>query len=326
MRIRQFIMAMVCILSIFMTGCANIAFNTSFDKYVIASGAGTRLMQDECNLLLMQYQTSYNLYYEKMGSTDFWEDAVGDGDFSDYLRDGRFRDELCMLILLNDMASALSVALSEEEVLQCSLAAQEYYKGLSEAEIRFFQGDEETAASVYRKYRIAQKVIEALSVGAVEEISDNDKRVLILQIIAADSAAIQQAKARIDNGEDFEKIAKEYSRLSQIEYQVSRGKLNPILEKQAFLMRDGEISDVIRTEEGYYLIKCIDDFDEQLSERNDASMLEYQRYQIWKSSFSEYADRHSVAFSEEIWKQLKFQYTTAMKQDNLFTVYEAYFQ
>lgn len=127
---------------------------------------------------------------------------------------------------------------------------------------------------MYEKYRIAQKTIDELCSGINTEVSDNDKRVMILQLIAAPSyEKIEQAKERISSGEDFESVAKEVSRFSQIEYQVSRGTLNPILEKTAIYMSDGEVSDIIQTEQNYYLIRCVDDFDEVLSSENESQVL-----------------------------------------------------
>ena len=79
-------------------------------------------------------------------------------------------------------------------------------------------------------------------------------------MIAAPSyEKIEQAKERISSGEDFESVAKEVSRFSQIEYQVSRGTLNPILEETAIYMSDGEVSDIIQTEQKYYLKMFIRD-------------------------------------------------------------------
>ena len=113
----------------------------------------------------------------------------------------------------------------------------------------YIQSDESKAASLYEKYRIAQKTIDELCSGINTEVSDNDKRVMILQLIAAPSyEEIEQAKERISSGEDFESVAKEVSRVSQIEYQVSRT-LNPILEETAIYMSDGEVSDIIQTEQ-----------------------------------------------------------------------------
>ena len=135
------------------------------------------------------------------------------------------------------MASGLGVTLTDEERSACQAAAADYYGSLSDEEKSYVQSDEsKSSIFVCKKYRIAQKTIDELCSGINTEVSDNDKRVMILQLIAAPSyEKIEQAKERISSGEDFESVAKEVSRFSQIEYQVSRGTLNPTFGGNSYL-------------------------------------------------------------------------------------------
>ena len=317
----------VCLASFCLGGCKGVVFSTALTDHILLSGTKTRLSLQECSLVFLDFQTRYNLYYENLGETDFWKEPAGESDFSDYLRDGRIKEELCTLVLLNDMASGLGVTLDEEDKVLCQEAAADYYNSLSEAEKEYVQSDESKAVSLYEKYRIAQKTIDVLSAKINTEVSDNDKRVMILQLIASPSReTIESAKERISSGEDFESVAKDVSRFSQIEYQVSRGTLNPLLEETAIYMSDGDVSDIIQTEENYYIIRCVDDFDEELSAANESKVLGKLRYAAWSQSFLDYAKEHPVAISEEIWENLHFYQTTAFTSDDLYETYDKYVQ
>ena len=323
---KQIIGLAACLVGLCFSGCRDVVLSTSLNDHILFSGTKTRLSLEECSLVFLDFQTRYNLYYENLGETDFWKEKAGEIDFSDYLRDGRIKEELCTLVLLNDMASGLGVTLTDEERSVCQAAAADYYGSLSDEEKSYVQSDESKAASLYEKYRIAQKTIDELCSGINTEVSDNDKRVMILQLIAAPSyKEIEQAKERISSGEDFESVAKEVSRFSQIEYQVSRGTLNPILEETAIYMSDGEVSDIIQTEQNYYLIRCVDDFDEVLSSENESQVFGKLRYATWSQSFTSYAKEHTVGISEEIWENLHFYQTTAFTSDDLYETYDRYF-
>ena len=314
-----------CLAACSLGGCKGVVLSTSLTDHILLSGTKTRLSLEECSLVFLDFQTRYNLYYENLGETDFWKEEAGESDFSDYLRDGRIKEELCTLVLLNDMASDLGVELTDEDRAACQTAAADYYGSLSNAEKEYVQADETQAASLYEKYRIAQKTIDLLSADINTEVSDNDKRVMVLQLIASPSREeIESAKERISSGEDFESVAKEISRFSQVEYQVSRGTLNPLLEETAIYMSDGDVSDIIQTEENYYLIRCVDDFDEELSAANESNVLGKLRYAAWSQSFVEYAKEHPVAVSEEIWDNLHFYQTTAFSSDDLYETYDRY--
>lgn len=315
----------ICLAVFGLSGCKSVALSTSLTDHILLSGTKTRLSLEECSLVFLDFQTRYNLYYENLGQTDFWNEDAGESDFSDYLRDGRVKEELCTLVLLNDMAADLDVTLTEKDQAACQAAAADYYRSLSAEEQEYVQSDESKVASLYEKYCIAQKTINALSADINTEVSDNDKRVMILQLIASPSCdVIESAKERISSGEDFESVAKEVSRFSQVEYQVSRGTLNPILEETAFFMSDGDVSDIIQTEENYYLIRCVDDFDEELSAANESKVLGKLRYAEWSQSFTEYAKEHSVSVSEEIWKNLHFYQTSTFSSDDLYETYDRY--
>lgn len=306
-------------------GCKSVVLSTSLSDHVLLSIGKARLSLEECSLVFLDFQTRYNLYYENLGETNFWEEKAGDSDFSDYLRDGRVKEELCTLVMLNDMASGMDIVLTEEEKTACQAAAADYYDSLSDAEKEYVQADQTKVQSLYEKYCIAQKTIDALSADINTEVSDNDKRVMILQLIASPSRdVIENAKERISAGEDFESVAKEVSRFSQIEYQVSRGTLNPLLEETAIYMSDGEVSDIIQTEENYYLIRCEEDFDEELSAQNASAVLGKLRLSAWSKSFVDYAKTHSVAVSEEIWENLHFYQTSAFSSDDLYETYDRY--
>ncbi len=314
-----------CLAACSLGGCKGVVLSTSLTDHILLSGTKTRLSLEECSLVFLDFQTRYNLYYENLGETDFWKEEAGESDFSDYLRDGRIKEELCTLVLLNDMAPSLGVTLDETDKVSCQAAAADYYGSLSEAEKEYVQGDESKVVSLYEKYRIAQKAINVLSADINTEVSDNDKRVMVLQLIASPSREeIERAKERISSGEDFESVAKEVSRFSQVEYQVSRGTLNPLLEETAIYMSDGDVSDIIQTEENYYLIRCVDDFDQELSAANESKVLGELRYAAWSQSFVDYAKEHPVAISEEIWENLHFYQTTVFSSDDLYETYEQY--
>ena len=68
---------------------------------------------------------------------------------------------------------------------------------------------------------------------------------------------------KINNGEDFGKLAKEYSHESSADSGgvmgwFKRGEITPFLEKIVFDLEVGEVSDVIKSSLGYHIIKLMD--------------------------------------------------------------------
>lgn len=74
---------------------------------------------------------------------------------------------------------------------------------------------------------------------------------------------IQEAQAKIKKGEDFAKVAKEYSEDSSRDLGGDLGYFNketmvPEFSKAAFALKPGAVSDIVKTNFGYHLIKVED--------------------------------------------------------------------
>ncbi|MGZ4961540.1 MAG: peptidylprolyl isomerase [Limisphaerales bacterium] len=73
----------------------------------------------------------------------------------------------------------------------------------------------------------------------------------------------KEVKARADKGEDFGKLAKEFSedpgsKDKGGEYTFPKGQMVPEFEAAAFSMKPGQISDLVETRFGYHIIKTIE--------------------------------------------------------------------
>jgi len=112
---------------------------------------------------------------------------------------------------------------------------------------------------------------------------------------AAAKEKLQAAKKRIENGEEFSKVAREVSegpsseRGGDLNY-FGRGQMVPEFEQAAFSMEVGEISDIVETSFGFHLIKLTDhkeakkaSFDEV--EANIKTHLERVKLQEAKKAF-----------------------------------------
>ena len=78
----------------------------------------------------------------------------------------------------------------------------------------------------------------------------------------------EEALAKVKAGEDFVSVAKEYSQDSSASNggelgTFGRGKMVTEFENAAFAMKPGEISDIVKTQYGYHIIKVTDRVDKQ---------------------------------------------------------------
>ena len=80
----------------------------------------------------------------------------------------------------------------------------------------------------------------------------------------------EEALKKVKSGEDFAQVAKEYSEDSTASNggelgTFGKGQMVSEFENAAFSMKPGEISDIIKTQYGYHIIKVTERVDEQKS-------------------------------------------------------------
>jgi peptidyl-prolyl cis-trans isomerase SurA len=146
----------------------------------------------------------------------------------------RFRDDQKQKILAEKMQGELiaKVTITPEEVTR-------FFKSIPVDSLPYFSSEVELG-----------EIIIAPEVNSIEK-----KRALDL---------MTEIKAKIDAGEDFNKLAEKYS--ADVESAKKGGDLGfakrgifvPEFESAAFTLKNDEVSDIIETEFGYHVIKLID--------------------------------------------------------------------
>ena len=143
-----------------------------------------------------------------------------------------------------------------------------------------------------------------------EEFKSPDEAKISQIVVRSDQDAREVLK-RLRKGSDFARIAREFSvdaatRNSGGEVGVlQRGKIHPELDSVIFAMNEGDISDPIKTESGYHIIKLQKKIPGLPLSFNDAKNILSQRYQIEKRSrvfedlFARLKAKASITISEE---------------------------
>ncbi|WP_026677150.1 peptidylprolyl isomerase [Fictibacillus gelatini] len=94
-------------------------------------------------------------------------------------------------------------------------------------------------------------------------------------ILVKDKKTAEEVKAKLDKGEDFAKLAKKYSQDTSNKDKggdlgyFHKGQMVPEFDKVAFSLKKGEISDPVKTQFGYHIIKVTDKKTNKLSDVKD---------------------------------------------------------
>ncbi len=313
--------AALCLM-LFLTGCQ---FGNS--DIIVSGTIGSRQVfkigklacdVKEAKVYLANYQNIYGVAY----GINLWEHDFGGDSLEQYIRNVTL-EELTRIYGMELLAESQGMTLSEEEQGNVKSAANEYYSSLSEAERDYLEVSENDIAEYYEHYALAQKIYHFLTDSVNEEVSDDEARVMELQqIFVSSRTKALEVSERLLNHEDFAAIANNYNEFPTIQVTVSRDDLPMEVEEVAFQLDNNEISGQIETENGYYFIKCLNKYNEELTEANKSNIVEKREKEAFDDAYNALMATLSSSFNEAVWEAIELDIGGAIKTDSFFDVFD----
>lgn len=293
---------------------------------VPSSGKESSLEMSRPELMLI-VATERNRY-EQIYTSQIWDARVSeDGTtFQDYLLEQirLFSEDI---LVIRAMADAYGITLDNGEKEQLRRLAQDYYSQLSAADKAYTGAKEEDVLSLYQNYCLASKTVMELTKDAALEISDNEAKVIQLQqIVLPDRETarevLMQAQAE---GADFAALARANSLEDEIRRELGRGEAGPALEAEAFSLETGEISQVVEEGARFYILKCMNDYDQDATIKRKAELTLLGRDKAFREKYRDFLENNSVLLPDRAWLDISCRTNEETSTTNLFELYQEYF-
>ena len=311
--------ACVCALSMALTGCQIVVSGTLSSRQVFTLDKSACSLK-EAKVYLANYQNIYGTAY----TIDLWQHDFGDASLLDYVKDITL-EELTRVYTMDLLAQSQEVTLSEDETAKVAEAAKEYYASLSEDETAYMDVAEADIAEYYTHYALAQKLYHSLTNGVNEEVSDDEARVMeIMQIYVTDEDRAHEVEQKLAQGDDFASVANNYNELSAIQVTVSRDDLPDEVEEVAFQLDDNAVSGMIAAGNGYYFIKCLNKYNEELTEANKSNIVEKREKEAFDDVYNEFVASLSSRLNTDLWDGIELTTDGSIQTNSFFAVFEKY--
>jgi len=315
----------VCLLfCVLLTGCqigdkSIVVLKPLSNRYVFQIGDVSCSVK-EAKIYLANYQNIYGEAY----TLDLWEHDFGDESLEEYVKTITL-NKLVTVACMTQLAGQQGLALTEEDEANILEAASAYYDSLTEKDKGYLNVSEVEIAEYYRHYVLAQKVYYYLTGEINGEVSDDEARVMeVMQIYVTDPEDAAIVREKLQNGEDFASVANMYNELPSIQANICRDDLPEEAELVAFRLDNNEVSEVIAVENGYYFIKCLDKYNEALTEANKVTIVEKREKEAFDDVYNEFVESLTSYINEDVWETLKVDSTSEVVTDSFFDVYEIY--
>lgn len=261
--------------------------------------------------------------YEDLYTNELWTAVIDDKgtDYGSALL-SQVHDFLRELKHMSHMADTHEIVLTGREKELVKEAASRYYADLGAAANQF-ELEKQEIEDLYRDYWRAEKLVEQLTGGMDLEVSDSEAKVIDLAQIEFDdqgSAEVVFEKLQAEKT-DFYSLAREYSVSSEIDVQLHYGVRGEAYEKAAYGLEAEETSGIIEENGKYYILKCIDDYNEEATRIRKEEMVQQKKNEAFHSSYQAYKADKTLIEDKELWESLSMDMVPDTDAD-FYTIYE----
>lgn len=292
--------------------------------------------------IMIYLTTFYNQYSDTYGQ-EMWHYDFGGVSLEEHVKDVVL-SKMAQIKIMNLMAKDRGIMLDAQEEQKVKDAAAHYHENLGK-ELKSKEGISlKVAETVYGEYALANKVYDSITESADMEISDDEARTVTVQVIYLKNWKLKNNEKtvlsevekkqvlanagnilnRIESGEDFEMLAAQFSDDNQLVKNYARGVADAALEEVLFSMDEGDVSDVIETDEGYYIVKCISTMDYKATQDNKLVLAEQRKKEAFSQAYTEIATNTHSQFRDKHWEELTLNEEIHKTNVNFFEIYDKY--
>ena len=311
------------IISILMTGCSigDLHFYVSS-----TSGIGNvfKIGPNACSKTEFRtYLANYKNLYGTFQDSSIWSEDNGkiieDGMKSAIL------DHLTRVYSLDLYAKDNNIKLTKSEEEAVNKAAEEYYNSLSDEDRSYTGASKADIEDMYEHYALAEKVYFQLMNSVDEEVSEDEARMMEAEVLFTTKKANADAAAtQLKQGYSFASVAQQYSEADSVNVTFGRDKYPKEVDAVVFNLENGQVTDMITTDDGYYFFRCTNKYNKELSEENKANVISHRKDELVQDLIHEQEEKYYSHLSEGTLENLSLEDTENVKTDSFFQVLNKY--
>ncbi len=295
----------------------------------------------------MVYLTNTQNQYENVYGSRIWDTVLGDVTLEENVKDTVLA-KTAQIKTMNLLAEDFEIELNPQEEKCATEAAAAYFASLTSEEVSLMGVSEDTICQMYKEYARAEKVYEYFIKDINPEISDDEARTITVEHIliktyakdgmgtkiaytqeakeeAYDRAKEILAMAKDTDNYTFEELVTKYNEDSVATYSFGKGEMDPAFEEAAFNLETGEISDIVESEYGYHIIKCLNTFNREETDANKLKIVETRKKEVFGEKYDDFVETLTKRLNDDLFKEITLINNENVTTTTFFDVYNEYF-
>lgn len=338
---------LLTVMVINIAGCSK--FKGEGKKVVLTTGFSKnevfRMGDMSCTLPeIMVYLTNIQNQYESVYGTAIWDTTIDGVSLEENVKDMAL-SKMAQVKAINLLAREYNIEPDEKKEAEILEATEAYYSSLNDKEIELMGIDKDVIYELYHEYALSELLYQEIIKDITPEISDDEARTITVEHILIKTYNLDENKERhpytehakrlayqkaeevlklAQAGENFEQLASTYSEDKTLTYSFGKGEMDAVFENAAFNLGTDEISDIVETEYGYHIIKCVSTFNREETDANKIKLLEKRREEVFLEKYNSFAETITKNLNEDLWSKVRFISDKEVTTSDFFEIFDEY--
>lgn len=281
-----------------------------------------------------QYETFYGAY---MGDT-MWETEAEEGVTYEESVKNSILEMVQIMVLGEQHMADYDVELTDDDKALVEKAVKEFTESNSQESLEKVSGDEATVERIMTLFAINQKMQDAIFASVDQEVTDEEAAQKKMEyvffsyestdeegntVVATDAEKAdlkKNAEATLEavkNGDSMEEVAALLeAEKKELTFDADSIALDESVIKAADALGEGELSEVIETETGLYVLKLVSLLDREATDAEKELILNERKSNEYDSVCAEWLSLADIEVNEEVWAKVDFsEISVTMIQD-----------
>lgn len=276
---------------------------------------------------VMFYVLCIKEQYEGYFGSDIWTVDFGGGNtFEDMCKED-ILNEIVQLKIITSMAEEQGVVVTEDEADEIADTVEEQMEEIAKSDRERFHITTELLEQIYHDNYLSSKMFDVVTSDVDTMVSDEEARqadFLVLTLLTKgkdknlneidlnqEEIELTEKKAeellqQAAEATDFESLATVHSDLQEISITVGRGEMGDAFDAAAFSLHTGELSPVIKGENAFYIVYCVNEIDEDATAEAKERIIGERQDAAFKAIYEEWKQKFTVKVDEKRWAEIRF--------------------